>query len=139
MKVEISDWQLIRELEQRIEAKRIFRANNGKLWPKVCPVCGSAIREYVVGLNFSPKDMEMFSNNLDAWMKCTREMLDKEDLYLPDLPLLQNGRFYYVRCSNRHAYFRGCPVANHEWFRDPENARVDFYNAAEEVKKGGAE
>lgn len=131
MEIEISDWQLIREIERRIEAKSIFRAKNGKLWPKVCPRCGGPIIEYGVDINLTKEQMDVM--DFEQWLQFSRKELDKMGLYLPDLPYKQSGKFYHVRCDNSYSDFAPmCHVVNCEWFRDLDDARNDFFNSATE-------
>lgn len=132
MNVEISDWQLIRELEQRIEAKRIFRANNKKLWPRFCPACGGTISEYGFNINYSPEKMAVL--DYQRWKKITRDLLDKEGLYLPDVPFKETGRLFFVRCDNSISECDPCPVVNWEWFHDLDDARQDFFERAYDYK-----
>lgn len=131
MEIEISDWQLIREIEHRIEAKSIFRAKNGKLWPKVCPRCGGSIFEYGIDINLTKEQMDVM--DFEQWRQFSRKELDKMGLYLPDLPYKQSGMFFYVRCENSYSDFAPmCRVVNYEWFRDLDDARNDFFNSATE-------
>lgn len=126
MNVEISDWDLICELNRRIESGEIFRAKNGKLWPKICPRCGGQVKEYGVDLNFRPE--ESVAMGFDSWATITKELLDKEGAYLPTIPFGITGRLYHVRCENSASYFAPCPSTNWEWFHDLDDARQDFFN-----------
>lgn len=130
MEVQISDWQLICELERRIEARDIFRAKNGKLWPRFCPACGGTITEYGVEVNYTPKELQAF--NFVQWRGISKELTDKEALNLPVLPFRESGKFYYVRCDNADSWAQPCPVHNFEWFRDLDDARRDFFDNATE-------
>ena len=129
MEVSISDWQLICELERRIEAREIFRAKNGKLWPQFCPACGGTITEYGVEINYTPQELQSF--NFNQWNRISKELTDKEALYLPVLPR-ESGKFYYVRCDNFVSWAQPCPVQNFEWFRDLDDARRDFFDKVTE-------
>ena len=133
MNIEISDWQLICELEQRIESKSIFRAKNGKLWPRFCPCCGGAITEYTVEINYTPKELAVF--NFEQWRRITKDLKDEAGLYLPDIPFRETGRFYFVRCDNYYSEIVKCPVLNHEWHKDLESARADFFSEADEARR----
>lgn len=125
MNVEVSNWKLICELNRRIESGEIFRAENGKLWPKLCPLCGGQVREYGVDINISSKDA--VAMGFDSWTTMTKELLDKEGLDLPSIPIGSTGRLYHVRCENTTSYFDPCPFTNWEWFRDLDDARQDFF------------
>lgn len=129
MNVKISSYELISELNRRIEAGEIFRAKNGKLWPRVCPRCGGQMVEYNVYINISPeKAVEM---GFDAWSRIVKEHLDKECPYLPKIPFGSTGRLYYVRCENTISYSNPCPSTNWEWFPDLDDARKDFFDNKE--------
>lgn len=129
--IEVSDWQLIRELEQRIAGKAIFRAKNGKLWPKFCPCCGGTITEYGVEINYTPEELSVF--NFKQWKYVTKDIKDKAGLHLPDLPFRETGRFYYVRCDNAVCEHDPCPVVNWDWFKDLDDARWDFFTKAQDT------
>ena len=126
MNVEISNWELISELNRRIEFGEIFRAKNGKLWPKVCPRCGGPVVEYGVQINISPE--EAVEMGFDSWAKMAKELCDKEGLDLPTIPFGSTGRLYHVRCENTISYSDPCPFTNWEWFHDLDDARQDFFN-----------
>lgn len=128
MNVEIPSWELIGELNRRIESKEIFRAKNGKLWPRFCPVCNGTITEYGCNLNFSSKEMAVF--DYQRWKEITRNLLDKEGRYLPDIPFRETGRLYFVRCDNSILECDRCPVVNWEWFHDLDDARQNFFERA---------
>ena len=129
MEVKISDWNLIRELERRIENGTIFRAGNGRLWPRLCPACGAPLRQYGVTLNLNQKELDVIKT-YDEWLWVTKPMLDKQDLYLPNLPYKQSGKFYFVRCENFTSDSDPCPVVVTEWHRTIEDARVAFFEVA---------
>jgi hypothetical protein len=130
MEVKISDWELLLELNERIEEGSIFKTKNGKLWPRYCPRCGcNSLREYGVTVNI-PQDV-LSKMSYDEWYKFQRELLDKEDRHLPDLPMKKSGTFYFVRCENVLREY-GCSACwNHNWFSDLDGARWDFFNSNE--------
>lgn len=132
MNVEISNWELISELNRRIESGEIFIAKNGKLWPKLCPRCGGQVREYGVQIDITPE--AAVTMGFDLWSRYTKEILDKEGLNLPAIPFGGTGRLYHVRCENTTLYFDPCPFTNWEWFNDLDDARQDFF--AKKVMKG---
>lgn len=129
MNVEISSWELIKELNRRIESGEIFRAKNGKLWPKICPHCGGQVVEYGVQIKTSPEEAKAMG--FDSWSRLTQEILDKEGVYLPTLPFGSTGRLYHVRCENTILYSNPCSFTNWEWFHDLDDARQDFFNNKE--------
>lgn len=130
MEIAISDWQLICEIERRIETKDIFRSQNGKLWPRYCPVCGGTLTEYGVEVNFTPEEWAKI--NLGQWIDISKKFTDKEGLYLPTLPYRESGKFFYVRCDNSLRWVNPCKLRNTEWFKDLEKARMDFFNSMTE-------
>lgn len=129
MEVKISDWNLIRELERRIENGSIFRAGNGRLWPRFCPACGAPLREYGINLNLDQIKLDVIKT-YSEWRCITRPMLDKLDLYLPDLPYRQTGWFYFVRCGNFTCDYEPCPVVVTKWHRGMDDARAAFFEEA---------
>ena len=133
MNVEISDWKLITDINNRIENKSIFRANNGKLWPKQCPFCGGTVREYGAEINL---DQDVISS-LDflKWRQFTRPFIDKAGLHLPDILSMTNGRHYFVRCDNYYNQITPCHATNFTWFKDLDTARKDFFSRADELKE----
>ena len=133
MNVEIPSWELIGELNGRIEAGEIFRSNNGKLWPRFCPACGGTITEYAVSINYSPEEAAVFDRQ--QWKRITRGLLDKEGLYLPDIPFRETGRFFLVRCNNSISDCDPCPVVNWEWFHSLDDARQNFYERASDYRR----
>ena len=128
MNVEIPSWELVGELNRRIEAGAIFRSGNGKLWPRFCPVCGGTITEYDFSVDQSPEETAGF--DCQQWRRITRDLLDKEGLYLPDIPFKETGRFFLVRCDNSISECDPCPVVSWEWFRSLDDARHDFFEKA---------
>lgn len=133
MNVEIPSWELIGELNRRIEAGEIFRSNNGKLWPRFCPACGGTITEYGVSINYSPEETTVFDRQ--QWKRITRDLLDKEGLYLPDIPFRETGRFFLVRCDNSISDCDPCPVVNWEWFHSLDDARQNFFERASDYRR----
>jgi hypothetical protein len=133
MNVEIPSWELIGELNRRIEAREIFRSNDGKLWPRFCPACGGTITEYTVSINYSPWEAAVFDHQ--QWKRITRDLLDKEGLYLPDIPFRETGRFFLVRCDNSISDCDPCPVVNWEWFYSLDDARQNFFERASDYRR----
>ena len=127
MEVSISDWDLICEVNRRMEANDIFMAGNGKLWPRRCPCCGDTVREYTVQINYPWETLKKFS--FTEWEKFARPILDSAGRHLPMLSIERPGKFYFVRCEG---FCSGtCKSVNFRWFGNLEDAREDFFSYAD--------
>lgn len=130
MEVKISDWELIQELERRMAKGMICGLEPGSLhlWPRYCPACGGLLCEYEMTVNCEQD--ALYKMTFDEWRQFTRDMLNKKNLYLPDLPYKQRGTFYFVRCDNSICDYNYCPVVVTKWHRTIEGARLEFFNKA---------
>ena len=130
MEVTIGSWDLIKELDRRIEKGAVFRAKNGKLWPRFCPACGGIVREYAFKSNFSKEVLAAF--DVYTWRRATRQKLDEMALGLPDVPFRHQGPCYFVRCENSFdpISYPTCNVNTFDWYDSLEEARYAFFDEA---------